>query len=69
MLGLCDRIVDLVSTGRTLAENGLVEVEIVAEVSSRLIVNRAAFKTRAAVVVPWVERFRAAAGGAHAAAA
>ncbi len=63
MLGLCDRIVDLVSTGRTLAENGLVEVETVAEVSSRLIVNRAAFKTRAGQVVPWVERFRAAAAG------
>ncbi|MBV8971108.1 MAG: ATP phosphoribosyltransferase [Sphingomonadaceae bacterium] len=60
-LGLCDRIVDLVSTGRTLAENGLVEVETIAEVSSRLIVNRAAFKTRAGQVVPWVERFRAAA--------
>lgn len=69
MLGLCDRIVDLVSTGRTLAENGLVEVETVAQVSSRLIVNRAAFKTRAGQVVPWVERFRAAAEGADAAAA
>ena len=72
MLGLCDRIVDLVSTGRTLAENGLVEVETIAEVSSRLIVNRAAFKTRAGQVVPWVERFRAAAartGGIDAAAA
>lgn len=56
-LGLCDRIVDLVSTGRTLAENGLVEIETVAEVSSRLIVNRAAFKTRADVG-PWVDRFR-----------
>jgi len=69
ILGLCDRIVDLVSTGRTLAENGLVEVETVAEVTSRLIVNRAAFKTRAAQVVPWVERFRAAAEVRHAVAA
>ena len=69
ILGLCDRIVDLVSTGRTLAENGLVEVETVAEVTSRLIVNRAAFKTRAAQVVPWVERFRAAAEVGHAVAA
>ena len=69
MLGLCSRIVDLVSTGRTLAENGLVEVETVAEVSSRLIVNRAAFKTRAAQVVPWVDRFREAAGTADALAA
>lgn len=60
LLGLSPRIVDLVSTGRTLAENGLVEVETIAEVSSRLIVNRAAFKTDPRVV-PWVERFRNAA--------
>ena len=69
LIGLGDGIVDLVATGRTLAENGLVEVEVIAEVSSRLIVNRAAFKTDPRVV-PWVERFRRAAGdGAHAAAA
>ena len=60
LLGLCPRIVDLVSTGRTLVENGLVEVETVTEISSRLIVNRAAFKTDPRIV-PWVERFRAAA--------
>jgi ATP phosphoribosyltransferase len=64
-LGLADRIVDLVSTGRTLVENGLVEVETVAEVSARLIVNRAAFKTRAAEIVPLVAAFRAAAEGAR----
>jgi ATP phosphoribosyltransferase len=60
VLGLASRIVDLVSTGRTLKENGLVEVETVAEVSSRLIANRAAFKTRAAEVLPLVEAFRQA---------
>ncbi|SDA26715.1 ATP phosphoribosyltransferase [Sphingomonas sp. NFR15] len=59
LLGLAPRIVDLVSSGRTLKENGLVEVEVIAEVSSRLIVNRAAFKTRGEVV-PLVERFRQA---------
>ena len=58
-LGLAPRIVDLVSSGRTLKENGLVEVETIAEVSSRLIVNRAAFKTRARVV-PLVDAFRRA---------
>lgn len=57
-LGLCPRIVDLVSSGRTLRENGLVEVETIANVSSRLIVNRAAFKTKAAKILPWVETFR-----------
>jgi ATP phosphoribosyltransferase len=66
MLGLAPRIVDLVSSGRTLKENGLVEVERILDVSSRLIVNRAAMKTRAAVV-PLVEAFRRAAGGAAAA--
>ncbi|USI74267.1 ATP phosphoribosyltransferase [Sphingomonas morindae] len=60
-LGLADRIVDLVSSGRTLAENGLVEVETIAEVSARLIVNRAAYKTRADVLAPLVAAFRAAA--------
>ncbi len=63
VLGLSSRIVDLVSSGRTLAENGLVEVETIAHVSGRLIVNRAAFKTRAREVLPLVEAFRAAAGG------
>ena len=66
MLGLAPRIVDLVSSGRTLKENGLVEVETIVEVSSRLIVNRAAMKTRAAVV-PLVEAFRRAANEAAAA--
>lgn len=48
-LGLSSRIVDLVSSGRTLRDNGLVEVEVIAHVSARLIVNRAAFKTNAEV--------------------
>jgi ATP phosphoribosyltransferase len=67
VLGLSSRIVDLVSSGRTLAENGLVEVETIADVSARLIVNRAAFKIQGATVIPLVEAFRAAAGAAHAA--
>jgi ATP phosphoribosyltransferase len=58
-LGLSSRIVDLVSSGRTLKENGLVEVEVIAEVSARLIVNRAAFKTEAQVPA-LVEAFRQA---------
>ena len=60
VLGLSSRIVDLVSSGRTLAENGLVEVEVIARVSARLIVNRAAFKTRAGEIAPLVDAFRAA---------
>lgn len=44
-LGLAGRIVDLVSTGKTLADNGLVETDVILPVSARLIVNRAALKT------------------------
>ena len=63
-LGLSSRIVDLVSSGRTLKENGLVEVEVIAQVSSRLIVNRAAFKTRAAEVAAMIDAFRNGVKGA-----
>tara|TARA_B100001123_G_C14921969_1_gene872129 strand:+ start:104 stop:751 length:648 start_codon:yes stop_codon:yes gene_type:complete len=44
-LKMCRRIVDLVSTGKTLKENGLKEVEKIMDVQSKLIVNRSAFKT------------------------
>ncbi len=46
LVGLSERIVDLVSTGETLRQNGLVEVETIAEISTRLIVNRASLKTK-----------------------
>tara|TARA_B100000676_G_scaffold312515_1_gene387105 strand:+ start:3709 stop:4371 length:663 start_codon:yes stop_codon:yes gene_type:complete len=57
-LGLCRRIVDLVSTGQTLKDNGLVEIETITEVTSRFVVNRAALKTRPVEVGVWVDRFR-----------
>ncbi|KRA83861.1 ATP phosphoribosyltransferase [Altererythrobacter sp. Root672] len=57
-LGLSLRIVDLVSSGRTLADNGLVETDVIMPVSARLIVNRAALKTDPRVA-QLVERFRA----------
>lgn len=66
-LGLCRRIVDLVSTGSTLRANGLREVEVLTEISSRLIVNRAAAKTRPAEISDWIARFEAALEGRHAA--
>ena len=62
-LGLSNRIVDLVSTGKTLAGNGLVETDVIMPVSARLIVNRAALKTDARVAA-LVERFRALADAA-----
>lgn len=60
MMGLCRRIVDLVSTGATLVANGLVELETIAPVSSRLVVNRTAMKTRPRAVRDWIDRFRMA---------
>ena len=63
-LGLCRRIVDLVSTGATLRANGLVEVEHIADISSRFIVNRVALKTRPDELAGWIDRFREAAHGA-----
>ena len=62
MLGLSNRIVDLVSSGKTLADNGLVEVEVIAHVTARLIVNRAAFKMRAEIS-GLVDKFREAVYG------
>jgi ATP phosphoribosyltransferase len=63
-LGLASRIVDLVSTGKTLKANGLKEAGTIAKVSSRLIVNRAAFKTRSAEIGGLIEKFRGAVNAA-----
>ena len=60
LLGVCRHIVDLVQTGATLKANGLVEIEHIADVTSRLIVNRPALKTRPEEVGRWLDRFRAA---------
>lgn len=56
-LGLCSRIVDLVSSGDTLKANGLVEIERICEITSRLCVNRAAWKTRPDEVGSWIAKF------------
>ena len=62
LVGLADGIVDLVATGRTLAENDLEVREEIAVCTARLIANRVAHKLRAAEVDGLVERFRRAAG-------
>jgi ATP phosphoribosyltransferase len=56
-LGLCRRIVDLVSSGATLKENGLIEVEKLMDVSSYFITNRTAFKTRNDEISEWIAKF------------
>ena len=60
-LGLTNRIVDLVSSGATLKANELVEVDVISEVTSRLIVSRPAFKRKGEVLQDWIRRFREAA--------
>ncbi|MFQ5533725.1 MAG: ATP phosphoribosyltransferase [Sphingomonadales bacterium] len=59
-LGLCRRIVDLVETGGTLDANGLVVVEHIADISTRLIVNRAAMKIRPREIGQLIDRIREA---------
>jgi len=60
LVGLADAIVDLVSTGSTLRANHLVEVEEIMPISSRLIVNQASLKTKAARIKPLLAAIAAA---------
>src|SRR5262245_42016333 len=46
LIGLADRIVDVVETGRTLKENGLDVLDVIAESTSRLLINRAGYQTK-----------------------
>ena len=57
LMGLADAIVDLVATGRTLRDNGLVAVEEILPISARLIVNQAALKTKRAALQPLIDAF------------
>ena len=57
LTGLADAIVDLVSTGNTLKANDLIEVEPIMEISSRLIVNRAAMKLKHEKIQPLIDAF------------
>jgi ATP phosphoribosyltransferase len=56
LVGLADRIVDLVDTGNTLKANGLVPLQLIADISSRLIVNKAALRMKHAQIMGVVER-------------
>ena len=60
LVGLSDAIVDLVSTGNTLKANNLKVVEDIVDISSRLVVNKAALKTKHALLHPIIEAFRGA---------
>ena len=60
LVGLADAIVDLVSSGGTLRANGLVEVEDILEISSRLIVNQASLKLKHDLLQPVIDAFAGA---------
>lgn len=60
LMGLADRIVDVVDTGKTLKENGLEPTELIAHVTSRLIVNKASMKMKHALIQPIVAQLEAA---------
>lgn len=57
-MGLAERIVDLVATGSTLRENGLVEIEEILKATARLVVNRASLKTRYQALQRVIEALR-----------
>ncbi len=59
ILGLSERIVDLVETGETLKQNGLVEVETIMEITSRLVCNRASLKTKPKKIKQFIETLSA----------
>ena len=61
LTGLAEAIVDLVSTGKTLKANNLVEVEHIMDISSRLVVNQAALKLKTAQIRPIIDAFARAA--------
>ena len=61
LTGLCDRIVDITQTGETLRQNGLVEVDTVAQVSSRLVVNPARLKLDGDRIGPLIDALERAA--------
>ena len=57
LIGLADRIVDLVETGRTLKDNGLEILEVIAESSARLLINRAGYQTKRDEVLQLIQAF------------
>jgi len=59
LVGLADRIVDLVETGNTLKAHDLIEVECIAQSTARLVVNRASLKLKHAVVTELIKKLRA----------
>ena len=60
VLGLADLVTDLVNTGKTLKENGLEPLDNIADISSRLIVNKASMKMKRELIKPLIDRLAGA---------
>ncbi len=60
LVGMADRIVDVVDTGDTLRANGLVPMELIADISSRLVVNKASMKMKHARIQQFIDDIRKA---------
>lgn len=58
LIGLAEVIVDIVESGRTLKENGLDVLEVVADISARVVVNRVSMKMKAKEIVPMLDALR-----------
>ena len=58
ILGISDYIVDLVNTGNTLKENGLKELKVIKEISTRLIVNKSKFRTKNKEIKKFIQRIQ-----------
>ncbi|MDH5357898.1 MAG: ATP phosphoribosyltransferase [Gammaproteobacteria bacterium] len=60
LVGLADRIVDVVDTGNTLRANGLIPMDHIADISSRLVVNKASMKMKHARIQTFIDQIRSA---------
>ena len=58
ILGLCDAIVDIMETGTTLKENGLIVFDTICDISARVIVNKASFKMKREEIWDFIEKLK-----------
>lgn len=58
ILGLCDAIVDIMETGTTLRENGLIVFDTICDISARVIVNKASFKMKSEEIQSFIGRIK-----------
>ncbi len=65
LLGLCDAIVDIMETGSTLKENGLIVFDRICDISARVIVNKASFKLKRKEIEQFLEDIKTAIGSKH----